>query len=248
MRNSSVRLVIAAIFLLSSCKKDNSASNSNGSSRPKTYTEDIRSSIIGNSLTTYDLSYDANGRLTALTAVPSPPSINFAYTYPAANKVTMDLYEGGVLNIHEIMWLNSSSYLDTTYQYDNAGDTTTEKYIYNGNKQLLQAIIYNYSTSGISVYNTTSYTYDNLGNAISSSDLLGNMISYSYYSNLPNTLRIGQTFLPQAVNCIKTEILNSNGTTETVNHYYTFDNSNRLIKDSTYTAEVNLIAIKSYTY
>ena len=248
MKNAFLCLVLAAAFFLSSCKKDNSASNPNSSSQPKTYTEDIRSSIIGNSLTTYDLTYDANGRLTALAAIPSPPSINFVYTYPAANTVTMDLYEGGVLNIHEIMWLNSSSYLDTTYQYDNTGDTTTEKYIYNGNKQLIQAIIYNYSTSGTSIYNTTSYTYDNLGNAISSEDLLGNMISYSYYSNLPNTLRIGQSFLPQAVNCIKTEILNSNGTIETVNHYYTFDTSNRLKEDSTYTAEVNLIAIKSYTY
>ena len=33
----------------------------------------------------------ANGRLTALTAIPSPPSINFVYAYPAAGIVTMDL-------------------------------------------------------------------------------------------------------------------------------------------------------------
>src|ERR1700688_1238386 len=132
MKNSLLCLVLTVGFFLCSCKKDNSASNSNGSSQPKTYTEDVRSSIIGNSLTTYDLTYDANGRLTALAAIPSPPSINFVYAYPATNTVTMDLYEGGILNIHEIMWLNSSSYLDTTFQYDNTGDTTTEKYIYNG--------------------------------------------------------------------------------------------------------------------
>jgi hypothetical protein len=248
MRNSSVRLVIAAILILSSCKKDNSSSNPNNPTQPNTYTEDVRSSIIGNSLTTYDLSYDIGGRLTAITAIPSPPSINFVYTYPSANTVTMNLYEGGILNIHEMMWLNSFSYLDTTFQYDNTGDTTTEKYVYSGNNLLIQAIIYDYSTSGTSIYNTTTYTYDNLGNVISSEDLLGNMISYSYYTNLENTLRIGQTFLPQPANCIKTEILNSNGSIETVNHYYTFDSNNRIIEDSTYTPEVDLIAIKSYTY
>jgi len=247
MRNSFILIITAGIVFLSSCKKDNSASNNN-SSLPKTYTEDIRSSIIGNSLTTYDLSYDANGRLTALTAIPSPPTINFVYTYPAANKVTMDLYEGGVLNIHEIMWLNSSSWLDTTFQYDNAGDTTTEKYIYNGNKQVIQENIYNYSSSGTSLYNATYYTFDNLGNVVSSQDNQGVSISYTYYTNLPYTLKLGQSFLPTPINFIKTEIQNSGGSTETINHFYTFDGNNRLIEDSTYTAEVNLIAIKSYTY
>ena len=248
MKNEVPCLVLALTFFVCSCKKDNNSSNPNSSSQPKTYTEDIRSSIIGNSLTTYDLSYDASGRLRTLTAIPSPPSINFVYTYAADGTVTMDLYEGGALNILEKMWLNSSSYLDTTFQYDNTGDTTTEKYIYNGNMQLIQENTYDYTSSATSLYNTTSYTYDNLGNVTSSEDLLGNMISYSYYTNLPNTLKIGQSFLPQPVNFVKTEILNSNGSVETVNHYYTFDNSNRLIEDSTYTAEVDLIAIKSYTY
>jgi hypothetical protein len=248
MKNSSAYLVLAALLFLASCTKNNNSSNSNSSSRPKTYTEDVRSTIIGNSLITYDLTYDANGRLTALTATPAPPSINFVYTYTSANTVTMDLYQGGILDIHEILWLNSSSYLDTTFQYDNTDDTTTEKYIYNGNNQLIQENIYDYSSSGVNLYSKTNYTYDNLGNIITSVDNLGNTISYSYYTNLPNNLNLGQTFLPQPINFIKTEILNASGTIETVNHYYTFDSNNRLIEDSTYTAEVDLIAIKSYTY
>jgi len=246
MKNLSLYLVLAATIFSTSCTKDNNSSNSNSSSRPKTYTEDVRSSIIGNSLTTYDLTYDAKDRLTAIAAIPAPPSINFVYTYTSANTVTMDLYQGGILDIHEILWLNSSSYLDTTFQYDNTGDTTTEKYIYNGNKQVIQENIYDYSTSGTSLYSMTTYSYDNLGNVITSVDNLGNTISYSYYTNLPNNLNLGQTFLPQPINFIKTEILNANGTIETVNHYYTFDSNNRLIEDSTYTAEVDLIAIKSY--
>jgi YD repeat-containing protein len=248
MRNTPVRLVLAVTILLSSCTKNNNTSGSNSSSLPKTYTEDIRSSIIGNSVTIYDLTYDVNNRITALTATPPPPSLNFVYAYPTTNTVTLDLYEGGVLGIHEIYLLNSSSLVDSTFQFDDSGDTTTEKYIYNGSKQLIQQNTYNFSTSGTVLSNTTNFTYDNLGNVISSVDNQGKSIAYSYYTNLPNTLNLGQTFLPQTINFVQTATLTSGGSTETVNHFYTFDSSNRLIKDSASTVEIDLIAIKSYTY
>lgn len=214
----------------------------------ETYTEDVRNDIIGNSVTTYDLSYDVNNRITGITATPAPPSINFVYTYPAQGSVTMDLFEGGILNIHEMMWLNASSWLDSTFQFDDSGDTTTEKYIYNGNKQLIQQKTYDYSSSVAILDNILNYTYDNLGNVISSVDNQGTTITYTYYTNLPNTLNLGQTFLPQSPYFIKTATLNSGGSTETATHYYTFDSNNRLVKDSTSTPEISLIAIKSYTY
>jgi YD repeat-containing protein len=248
MKNTFVRLILAVALFLSSCKKDNSTSGSGNSSLPRTYTEDIRSSIIGNSVTTYDLTYDANNRLTALTATPAPPSLNFVYAYPTASTVTLDLYEGGVLSIHEMYWLNTSSLVDSTFQFDDTGDTTTEKYIYNGSKQLIQQNTYDFSTSGTFLDNTTNYTYDNLGNVVTSVDNQGKTINYTYYTNLSNTLNMGQNFLPQTVNLVQTATLTSSGTTETVNHYYTFDGNNRLIKDSASTVEVDLIAIKSYTY
>jgi len=248
MKNPFPLVLLASIFFLWSCKKDNNAPNSNNGAKPKTYTEDVRNDIIGNSVTTYDLSYDANNRVTGITATPAPASINFVYTYPAQGSVTMDLYEGGILNIHEIMWLNASSWLDSTFQFDNSGDTTTEKYIYNGNKQLIQQKTYDYSSSVAILNNILNYTYDNLGNVISSVDNQGTSITYTYYTNLPNTLNLGQTFLPQSAYFIKTATLNSGGSTETATHYYTFDSNNRLIKDSTSTPEISLIAIKSYTY
>jgi YD repeat-containing protein len=215
---------------------------------PKTYTEDIRSSIVGNSITTYDLTYDANNRLTALTATPAPPVLNVMYAYPTAGTATLDLYQNGSLNIHELFWLNASSKLDSTYQFNNTGDTTTEKYIYNGSKQLIQQNSYDYSTSGTTLNNITTYTYDNSGNVASSEDNLGTMISYSYCTNLPYTLNLGQPFLPQALYFIKTAISYNSGSQETTNHYYTFDSNNRLIKDSASIVEYDAIAIKSYTY
>lgn len=248
MKNLAVRIALLASLFLSSCKKDNNTSGNGSSSMPKTYTEDIRSSIIGNSLTVYDLTYDANNRLTALTATPAPPSLNFVYAYPTTGTVTLDLYEGGTLGIHEIYFLNASSLVDSTFQFNNTDDTTTEKYIYNGNKQLIQQNTYDFSTSGTTLNNTTNFTYDNLGNVVSSVDNQGQTINYTYYTNLPNTLNMGQTFLPQAVNFVQTATLTSGGTTETVKHFYTFDSNNRLIKDSASTVEVDLTAIKSYTY
>jgi hypothetical protein len=248
MRNTSFRFVLTGIIFLSSCTKDNSTAGSNTTSLPKTYTEDIRSSVIGNSVTIYDLTYDANNRITDLTSTPAPPSLNFVYAYPTAASVTLDLYESGTLSIHEIYMLNSSSLVDSTFQFDNTGDTTTEKYIYNGSKQLIQQNTYDFSTSGSVLNNITNFTYDNLGNVASSVDNQGKSITYTYYTNLPNTLTLGQTFLPQTVNFIQTATLSSGGSTETVNHYYTFDSSNRIIKDSASSVEIDLIAIKSYTY
>jgi hypothetical protein len=141
----------------------------------------------------------------------------------------------------------SSSYLDTTFQID-AGDTSTGKYIYNGNNQLIQSNIYVYSSSGISLYNSTNYTYDNLGNVLSTSNNQGRTESYSYYTDLPYTLKINLGFLPPPINFVKTEIVNSGGSVTTTTHYYTFDSQNRLTEDSTYAPEIDLTVIKSYKY
>lgn len=248
MRNSKVQLVLAAMLILISCKKDNSAANSNNSSLPRTYTEDIRSSVIGNAYAVFDITYDANNRITALTATPSPPVYNFVYTYPAAGTVTLDFYQGGILNIHEILWLNASSNLDSTYQFDNTGDTTTEKYFYNGSSQLIKENSYIYSSSETTLDNITAYTYDNLGNVASANDYHGTSTSYTYYTDLPYTLTLSQSFTPRPLYFVKTAVTNYSGTEVTTNHYYTFDNSNRLIKDSASIVEYDAITIKSYSY
>jgi hypothetical protein len=160
----------------------------------------------------------------------------------------MDLYENGNLNIHEILWLNSSSKLDSTFQFNDTGDSTTEKYIYEANHLLVQQKEYDYSTAGAVLTSTTSYTYDNLGNPVQSMDDQGNAITYTYYTDLKYNLSIGQSYIPVSANFVKTQTTSSNGSTVTVTHYYDFDSNDRLIKDSASTTGVDLIAIKSYTY
>src|SRR5450631_388573 len=109
-------LLVAGVLFFYSCKKDNQQTNS-GSSLPKTLREDVRS---GGSIqiATYNLSYDANGRLTTLASIPEPAVTKFIYQYPSATLYTLDLYNTNVLSIHENLWLNASSFLDSTYQYN----------------------------------------------------------------------------------------------------------------------------------
>jgi len=249
MKNILLFAAFAGIFLLSSCKKDNNSPNSqNGTSMAKTYTEDIRSSVVGNSVTTYNLSYDANGRLTDMVSTPAPPLLEFVYTYATNNSFTLDLYENQALAIHQILWLNTSSLLDSSYQYNDTNDSTTDKYFYNSNKQLTQEKNYDYSVSGATLNKTTSYTYDIIGNLTAQNDDSGESIVYDYYTNMLNTYPMGQAFLPPSYNMVRSATLTSGGIAETTTHFYSFDNSNRLIKDSIITSSSDLIAIKSYTY
>jgi hypothetical protein len=249
VRQSLFLLVVAGTCLFSSCKKDNNTPNTGTSYFPKTYTENVQNAQIGNSVTTYDLTYDGNNRLISLTSIPAPPVLSFVYAYPSNSSVTMDLYDNGELSIHEIFWLNSSSMVDSTFQYDDSQDTTTEKYIYNSNKKLVQLKTYDYFSTGPVLDNTTTYTYDVNGNESQSTDDQGNTTSYSYYTNYVNNLSVGQPYIQQSVNLVKTVTLVTPSYTETGTHFYTFDNSNRIIADSAVTGGyVVSTGIKTYTY
>jgi len=247
MKKTLLPAILLGFFLFTACKKSNDTPSTDNASLPKTYTEDIRSTGF-NSLTTYNLTYDANNRITSMTAIPEPAIVKFVYKYSSNNSLTMDLYNSNILSIHEILWLNTSGTLDSTFQYNDTNDTTSEKYIYNAGKQLLQVKNYNYSSSGSELDHTTDYTYDNMGNALTESSSDGTSTSFTYYSDLPNTLTMGQSFVPQSKYLIKTASSSSGGTPLTATHFYSFDSSNRLTKDSAVTSGVSAILIKSYTY
>lgn len=233
-------------LLFFSCKKDNSTNNNSSGARPKTYTEDITSSIIGNSSITYTLTYDGNGRLTSLTAAGNPPPLKFIYQY-GTNSFTMDLYDYGALSIHEEGKLNADSYLDSTFQYNDTNDTSTEKYIYNGNKQLVKVNEYSYTTAGGAILdNTTNYTYDSDGNIITESDL-NQTITYDYYTDLTIPFSFDRLFVPLPKNLPKTVTVNSGGSIESAVHTYTFNSQHRLLTDKIVASNGD-IYLKTYTY
>jgi hypothetical protein len=246
MKKTLLLPTLLVIFLFTACKKSNDTPAGNGS-LPKTDTEDSRSSGF-NSVTTYNLTFDGNNRITSMAAIPDPSIVKFIYKYTGTTSLTMDLYNSNVLGVHEILWLNASSKLDSTFQYNDTNDSSTEKYIYNADKQLIQIKNYNYYYSGAILDHTTDYSYDNTGSATTESNSDGTSTSYTYFTDLPNTLNLGQLFFPQPKYFIKTATSSSGGSPITATHFYTFDGSNRLVKDSASTTGVDAIVIKSYTY
>ena len=235
-------LLITGIF---SCKKGNDASV-DSSALPKTYTEDLRSSALTTKVV-YNLTYDSKNRLISLAAIPEPSIVKFVYQYPDDKTVTLDLYNSNQLSIHEKFWLNSISLVDSTFQYDDTQDTSTEKYFYDPNHLLTTVNNYDYANSISILSNKTQYSYDNNGNALTQADYSGTT-NFTYYTDLPYTLSVGQPYLSVPKYFIKTASSNASGSLVTATHYYKFDSNNRLIQDSAYISGVDAIAIKSYTY
>jgi len=247
-------LAFILVILFSSCQKEISGEILPGTTPDttttsylvKTYTEDITSSVIGNSVTTYDLSYDAQNRITSLVS-ESNTGDKSVYTYPSSNAITMELFNGGSLSIHENFFLNSYSLVDSTLQYNDESDTSTEKYIYNSAKQLTTYKEYTYTTaSGAVLENVHTYTYDNNGNVLGEKDY-DSEISYEYYSDLKATAIVGPNIFYLSKNLVKKTTYTYGSITATIDHTYTFDNKNRLTSEKA-VYNTGDIVIRKYTY
>lgn len=243
MKNITLLTGTVLIICIFSCKKSNDANTSSGS-LPKTYTEDLRSSVL-NTVVTYNLTYDSKDRLTSMTAIPEPAVVKFVYQYPDDHTILMDLYNTNQLSIHEKFWLNSFSLVDSTFQYDDTQDTTTEKYFYDPNHLVTTTNEYDYSGGVSTLSDQTTYTYDNNGNTLTQSSNAGTN-SFTYYTDLPYNLSVGLNFVAGPKYFIKTTSNNASGAVAT--HYYKFDGSNRVIQDSAYVSVADAIVVKTYTY
>lgn len=192
------------------------------------------------------MTYDNNNRLLSIVSTPAPSGLKFVYQY-STSSFTLDLYNSNTLSIHEIAWLNAIPFVDSTFQYNNTNDTTTEKYIYNASKQLVKKNEYSYSkATGGTLDNTTNYTYDNNGNVITETDDSGTT-TYDYYSNLLTPFSLNMSYSPVTKNLPKTLTLKSGGITVSATHTYTFDSNNRLTTDKAVGSNGDIIT-KSYTY
>lgn len=126
------------------------------------------------------MTYDANNRLTGLLST----ILSDVYTYGSGKSFTLDLYTYEIFSIHEIFYINNSSLVDSTLQFDNTNDTTTEGYLYN-NGQLTRKSTYNYrQTTGSQIYMQEDFTYDNNGNLLKDivSDGYSNVNTISTYT------------------------------------------------------------------
>ena len=240
---------ILFIILLSSCQKDAGVGPTTATDKVKTYTEDITSASIGNSVTTYNLGYDGSNRIISIIAA-SAPGNKFLFTYPSAGSFSMDIYNSNVRVIHEDFFLNSSSYPDSTFQYNNTGDTSTEKNIYNAKNQLIKLYEYDYSKiTGSDLWNTTSYTYDADGNLLKAEDTDSDIDTYEYYPDLVYILPAMMPYAqPEKHNLVKKHTLKSNGyELGSATYTYTFDSKNRISTEKAITSDGSII-LKTYTY
>jgi hypothetical protein len=243
-------------ILFSSCQKEdsddqNSGSGNNNGDLVKTYTEAISSPSIKSSIT-YNLSYDNNGRIISMISASSPGN-KFVFSYPSNTTHSMDIYANGAITIHEDFFLNANFFVDSTFQYNDTQDTTTEKYTYNINKQVTQIKEYEYSKrTGSILSNTTKYSYDADGNITRQEDTDKNVHTFEYYSNLSyvQPLIMGTPTLVsnKKANLVKKHTFTSNGfTVASAQLTYTFDNKDRISTEKATLADGSTVT-KTYTY
>lgn len=245
MKKTILSFIIISSFIFFSCKKENPASTDNSNYKVKTYSEKMVNGSDSISVD-YNFTYDAQNRITSMFVV-SDPSEKFIYTYNSDNKITMDLMSSAG-NIYEESFFKNSQ-PDSTYQYDDTQDTTTEKYIYNSSNQLTKMYEYDYSNGQASLSNTTSYTYDGSGNLVKTEDTDTNVETFDYYTDLVNSMPQISPLLPSPkTSLIKTHTVTSNGyPVGTVTFTYTFDSLNR-ISTVTQTESGGTIATSTFTY
>src|SRR5215469_15776200 len=128
MRSKHLFTILLGFCFLASCKKNGGSNAGGNSGKLKLYIEGYTNGLQ-HATDTFTVAYDNSGRLTGLTS----PILTFAYAYPTSKTATLDLYEYGQFSDHELFYLNSSLLIDSVFQWDASYDTSTVKYLYNGN-------------------------------------------------------------------------------------------------------------------
>ncbi|HKO78899.1 MAG TPA: hypothetical protein VJU78_00825 [Chitinophagaceae bacterium] len=245
--------VIALVVLFSSCQKgaDNDLPQPTQGLKLKTVTEDVRSNgPLGNSVTTYNFSYDGSDRMTSMVDASNAGN-KFVFAYPSSSKYTMDIFGDNIFIIHADYFLNSNSMLDSSFQY-NDSDTITEKYIYNPAKQLTKFYEYDYSKlTGSDLWNTTTYTYDGAGDLVKSEDTDDYVYTYEYYTDklvlMPQMMPFSSGSNQKAHLPKKVTLTESGTETASATYTYTFDSKDRVSTVRQDYSDGDVV-IKTYTY
>ena len=245
MKKNLCFFALLSSFIFISCKKENPATPDNSNYKIKSYSEklvDGSDSIAVN----YNFTYDAQNRVTSMFMVNNP-SEKFVYTYNSDNKITLDITSSSG-NIHEESFFKNNQ-PDSTYQYNDTQDTTTEKYIYNASNELTKLYEYDYSNGHATLSNTTNYTYDGSGNLVKTEDTNHEVDTYTYYPDLVSVMPLISPLSPsQKTNLMKTRTMTSNGyPVGTVTFTYTFDAQSR-ISTVTQTEDSGAISTSTFTY
>jgi hypothetical protein len=236
----SLIVIVLFVFTLASCKKDDSVQNPATGDKIKTYTESINSSVLGVYSVTYNLSYDQQGRVTTIINAENAGD-RFAYTYDE-KRFDMDIYSSNALVIHQDVFLNGNR-MDSTFQYNDEGDTTTEKYVYNPANLLIKLNRYIYSDGVSELDETVDYTYDGSSNLISEIGTFTH-IEYEYDGNTPGIINLFPLFYSTSQK-MPSRVIDQAG--YTADHTYSVDSRNRVVSDVAVLSTGDVIT-KTYTY
>lgn len=242
---------MALAFIVSSCQKEIKGEliipidTLQVSDRIKTFTQDISTSSIQYS-ETFTLTYDNSGRVINLVSAQIPGNY-FNYNYAADNTYTLDIVQDSISSIHIKYFLNSFSLVDSSIQWNDANDTSTEKYTYNSSRQLVNLKQYNYTLAGGSVlYNSHDYSYDSNGNLSEETDGTSTT-KYDYYTNYLNNISIGERYFYTNTHLTKTTYYATGSSNGKLDHTYTFDSNNRVLTEKQVSSAGDVI-LKTYTY
>ena len=234
---------------LFSCGKENSNPEVPNSNKVKTYTEKYTSD--GGSISfVFNLNYDSKGRIISMVSANSPGD-QFVYNYLSDNKLTMEIQSSQNGLIHEDIFLTNGSWVDSTFQYNDTEDYTTEKYFYNSNNQLIKIRSNDYSGTGPSsgpAY--TLLTYNSNGDVEKIENDDGSTETFEYYTDLKGPLPVIMPYLstPEQINLIKKHNIYYGSSLESTSDVtYTFDSKSR-ITSVIETYDTGEIITKSFTY
>jgi hypothetical protein len=242
--------IIAVTVLLNSCSKETSMEASGVTNKVKMYTEAITSSTLGNSSATYNLEFDIAYRITSMISA-SDPRNKILFTYGQNYSYATDIYTENGFQLHSEVFLNRNLSTDSSFQYNKTGDSTTEKFFYNGTNLPAKSNEYVYSkNTGSILSNTITYSYDVKGNLVSAEGTDRNIETWEFYPDAVYIVPNIQPYYRKLTNnnLIKKHTVTSNGSlVGSTSYTYTFD-SNHRISTETAVSIAGDIVVKTYTY
>lgn len=223
-------VIVGFLFLVNSCKKDNSAT-------PKTPFKKVATINISDD-PTVNYEYNSDGKLSKLSYGNS--SINYnTYTYSENTVIILEHYSGIIssdtlfLNSHGYVIKETNGWSTRAYEYDNNGYCTKQTYDPSSNSPSI-----------------TNYTYIN-GNLLTEVGNNTGTYTYEYYLDKDNTISNeykGVNFYGKSNKNLKKQSILSGSSGSDINTYtYEFDQDNYVSKCTTKRNDI-FVRWEAYTY
>lgn len=214
-------------FFFSACSKKSDSPSPPQGTRLTRYTEILNPRTFYSVTTSYDISYDQNNKVASIVNSNDPGS-KFMFDY-VSDGYNFDIYGSGNVLIHRKVMFSGNT-IDSTIEYNNEGDTTTEKYIYWAGGILKFLLKYDVTPSGPQLSNVTEYTYGLNNMLVSEKDYHSSTV-YSYDRQEVSNFSLYPIYVNRSKQLPSLVSFSEGNGIVTSEHTYTFDAEKRLIKD-----------------